>query len=223
MDLHETLRPVGAIEHALMERIALSLWRPRRLIQAETATLILGSRDQKIASTVSNELERSFNSQIRESDLVPFDKIHAKWCQGVLNEYEELEGLELNEVSKNAPLIHKQLKSDADEDGDAIEKFLDEYEHGLTSYLDELVRWCRKQIQEAEERPKIMTIAQFVRSKKMLLPRGYLELLARYQTTLDNQLYKALSAFRNAQEWRLKTLEGDAVEPSEDATGAISA
>lgn len=31
--------------------------------------------------------------------------------------------------------------------------------------------------------------------------------MARYQTTLDNQLYKALRAFREAQEWRLKTLE----------------
>jgi len=32
-------------------------------------------------------------------------------------------------------------------------------------------------------------------------------LFTRYQTTLDNQLYKALRAFRDAQEWRLKTLD----------------
>jgi hypothetical protein len=31
--------------------------------------------------------------------------------------------------------------------------------------------------------------------------------MARYQTTLDNQLYKALRAYREAQEWRFKTLE----------------
>ena len=40
-----------------------------------------------------------------------------------------------------------------------------------------------------------------------MLPAGTLEILSRYQTTLDNQLYKALRALREAQEWRLKTIE----------------
>ena len=34
--------------------------------------------------------------------------------------------------------------------------------------------------------------------------------MSRYQTTLDNQLYKALRALREAQEWRLRTLEQSA-------------
>ncbi len=31
--------------------------------------------------------------------------------------------------------------------------------------------------------------------------------MARYQTTLDNQLFKLLKALREAQEWRMKTIE----------------
>ena len=38
-----------------------------------------------------------------------------------------------------------------------------------------------------------------------------LEVFSRYQTTLDNQLYKSLRALRDAQEWRLKTIEGSSV------------
>ena len=41
----------------------------------------------------------------------------------------------------------------------------------------------------------------------MILPSHQLEVIARYQTTLDNQLYKALRALRDEQEARLETLE----------------
>ena len=44
-------------------------------------------------------------------------------------------------------------------------------------------------------------------AKRLELPSDTLELLARYQTTLDNQLFKLLKALREAQEWRLKTID----------------
>jgi hypothetical protein len=50
-------------------------------------------------------------------------------------------------------------------------------------------------------------MAETVRARASVLPAGTLEILARYQTTLDNQLFKALRALREAQEWRLKTIE----------------
>jgi hypothetical protein len=52
------------------------------------------------------------------------------------------------------------------------------------------------------------------------LPNDAIEIFSRYQTTLDNQLYKALRALREAQEWRLKTLDakaGSDAEPLEAA------
>ena len=39
--LQVDLRPVGAIELTLVERIAVNIWRQRRLVQAETAKLEL--------------------------------------------------------------------------------------------------------------------------------------------------------------------------------------
>ena len=40
-DLCRSVRPVGALELSLVERIGVTLWRQRRLVQAETARLTL--------------------------------------------------------------------------------------------------------------------------------------------------------------------------------------
>ena len=54
----------------------------------------------------------------------------------------------------------------------------------------------------------------------MVLPTDTLELLARYQTTLDNQFFKLLRGLREAQEWRLKTLEASPAPASSVAETA---
>jgi hypothetical protein len=68
----------------------------------------------------------------------------------------------------------------------------------------QLQSWCRAQLRHAAARPHIIALAEQVRAKRLVLPADTLELLARYQTTLDNQLYKALRALREAQEWRCR-------------------
>ncbi len=63
-------------------------------------------------------------------------------------------------------------------------------------------------------------IADIARQRRLVLQPELLELFARYQTTLDNQLIRLLKALREAQTWRLETLEGceSPPEPAMDAT-----
>jgi hypothetical protein len=42
---------------------------------------------------------------------------------------------------------------------------------------------------------------------KLSVPWQKLDVLSKYQTTLDNQLYKAIKGLREAQEWRVSTLD----------------
>ncbi len=84
---------------------------------------------------------------------------------------------------------------------------------GLTGYLAELLLWCRGSLVEAGERPHVLELAKHVMAKRLVLPADTLQLMARYQSTLDNQLYKALRALRDTQEWRLKTLDGADITP----------
>jgi len=209
-DLQATLRPVGAVELGLVERIAVTVWRQRRLVRAETATLHLARQPQKIASGVSSELGLGFGAELKEDDLAPYDADEADWCEKVLEEIEALEELdfeiEFKTLPKAVPLLFAQLKSDAEDDGD-IEAYLKDYDKGLSGYASDIARWCREELRKAEKRPHVLALADQLRAKRLVLPPEALELFTRYQTTLDNQLYKALRAFRDTQEWRLKTLD----------------
>ncbi len=216
-ELDAALHPHGAVELALLERIAVAMWRQRRLVTAETAALRLQRQKAKIAGGVSQELGLGYGSELKEDDLEPFDTEQKEWCQAVIEEIEKLEEIELTILPKSAPLIFKQLKSDADDDGNDLEAHLKNYKEGLAEYVAQLLRWCNEQLREVEKRPKILATAEFVSAKRLVLSDDTLELFTRYQTTLDNQLYKALRTYRETQEWRLKTLEGAAGQAEEAA------
>lgn len=77
-------------------------------------------------------------------------------------------------------------------------------DYGLGGYIRELVRWCRKQIERAERYPEIVRLTEHA-NQELRIPWGRLDLLSKYQVSLDNQFYKAMKALRDAQEWRLSS------------------
>lgn len=206
-DLQDALAPVGALELGLVEKIALAMWRQRRLAFAEAAAIRLQRKPPHVAKEVAKELDVSFEERLTLDDLLPFDPTHAEWCRSILAEEEVLDAIDLETLPKKAPLIYANLQSDAEEDGETIEEHLDHDEYGLTGFVGRLTEWCRAQLAKAEQRPKILATAEQVRTRSLVLHRPYQELLARYQTTLNNELYKALKALRDVQEWRLKTID----------------
>lgn len=206
-ELTVSLSPVGALEGLLIERIAVTVWRQQRLVRAETATLTLAREPIKIAGAVSSELERGYAQKLGVEDLSPFDRTQERWARRVIGEIDALEEFDLESLQQKAPLTYKQLASDAAEDEETPEVHIAGRTGGLVEYIVELSTWCRKELADAEARPHILALAEQARGRKVVLPAKALETFSRYQTTLDNQLYKALRALREAQEWRLKTLD----------------
>ena len=145
--------------------------------------------------------------EITATCLEPFDAELVAWCRAVLDEVESTEDYTLEELEEAAPHVWGQLKSEADEDNETPEAYLSGSENGLAEFLADLCRWCRRQLEAAEKRPQLLEFVEQLRQRGLVLPAAQLDVMARYQTTLDNQLYKALRAYREAQEWRLKTLE----------------
>ena len=207
LELQAALGPVGTAELAIVERIAISLWRQRRLVSAETAEISLSRMARKIAGGVSRELSLGYGSELSEGDLQPFDPERLLWCKTVIAEVEQLEQIDLGSLPVKAPTIFEQLQSDAVEDDETIEAHLEGHAKGLTGYIGELLTWCHEQLRQAEQRPRVLALAEQVKARRLILPDDALEIFSRYQTALDNQLYKALRALREVQEWRLKTLE----------------
>ena len=207
LDLQSALSPVGCVELALVERIAISLWRQRRVVTAETAAINLARERHHLARGVGEELHPGYGGKFKEEDLQPFDPDRIEFCNAVLAEVQKLETINVATLPELAPTIFGQLQSYAEEDGETIEEQLSSQENGITGYVGGLVEWCHEQLREAAKRPRIVALAEQVRARRLVLPADALEVFSRYQTTLDNQLYKALRALREAQEWRLKTID----------------
>ena len=73
-DFQAVLSPVGFLELALVERFAVILWRPRRLLTAETSAPSLSRMTRKIAGAVTSELGLGYGSEPKEEDLNAFDQ-----------------------------------------------------------------------------------------------------------------------------------------------------
>lgn len=219
--LQTELNPVGTLEQSLLERIAVTLWRQKRLVRSETAHIELGNKPSSIASAVNTEMNlNSSDKKISESDLTEFDQDHYEWCQSMLEEFEQIAEDKLTDMDalkKEAPLIYKQLAEDAEQDEELIEAYLKNWDEPLEFFYD-LVKYCQDETQKAKQRPLVLEIARTIQNKRAILQQGQLrDALAKYQVMLDNELYKAIKALRETQVWRLDSLNGFVLEKGSGA------
>jgi hypothetical protein len=218
--LLQELHPIGLLEQTLVERIALTLWRQRRLVRAETANIESNRSSKQIVIAVNQELDLSYTSrEFKESDLIPFDPTHYEWCESILNELDglfEQTSLDLNKIKDIAPNAYQQLQSDAQELALSPLKFLQDYEQPF-DYCDSLRNYCLKEIQKKHQHQMVSAVVELVKSKSVILKEKLRDSLCKYQVMLDNELYKAMKALRDAQEWRMNSCvvaDGFVVEDS---------
>jgi hypothetical protein len=205
--LQASLHPVGALELALVEKVAVTMWRQRRLVHAESARLELSRLPKAIASEIRWKLDIQ---GVDEEDLSQTpDPAHVDWCRKVMGELDHLADSDEIPDPDVAPLIVEQLATDAGGE-ERVADFLLEHE-SLSEYLDDLHHYCHRMICKADNHPVILKTASQVKASK-LVDMDSAPAFERYHTTLDNQIYKALKALRDAQAWRLSSLEGETRE-----------
>ena len=207
-DLHAQLKPLGALEFTLVEKIAITLWRQQRLVRAETATINLEANPRRIANEVEAGIGRAFT--IRVDDMQPPDPAQLTWLRAVLAELDDTASPESDNLKDAAPLAYEQLANDAETEGESVEEYLSE---SLQDYLCELRSWCNEELRKYAQYPALCAMADTVKDK-LNIPWGKLDLLSKYQTTLDNQLYRTMKALRDTQEWRLRFIVADVVSCS---------
>ncbi len=213
--IQSALNPVGALEYSLVERIAVTLWRQRRLIRSETAHIELSNKDSVIAAAVNTEMNwKSSDQEITKYDLNEFDQEHYQWCQSIYQEFsaiaddeDSIKSLTNLEFLKNhSPAIYKNLQEDAEDEQHTMDAHLKSYDNPI-EYFTNLVQFCQDEIKQAKQRPLVLEITQTIRNKRAILQQGQLrDALAKYQIMLDNELYKAIKALRETQAWRLESL-----------------
>ncbi len=192
-ELAAELRPVGTLEHALVERIAIAMWRQRRLVRAENAR-VLRSQSQEANPGWGPSVDVLAEKRgIQEASLL-IDEL------SIIKGNPSLAKLPPPEFDARYPhayqLLQETLGPPNDEvmgpaDGDLV----------VGDFYLKLTRWATDQLDEWNEK-----LPAIVSRDRLCVPNES-DKLSRYQSSLDNELYKAMRALRQAQSWRLDVLE----------------
>ncbi|MBK8640440.1 MAG: hypothetical protein IPN92_19935 [Chromatiaceae bacterium] len=220
--------PVGTLECALVERLAIGLWRQRRAVTAESASLHL----QRLALA---EPEWRVIQQLCGADL---DLIRATLADGLTVEAAEGVGeafaawqavpdadkpQDLAALEARFPLLLELLQGIMSVDAALLVELgaQGSESSGAASLGDLLAARCAGSLTDclafAQEhflrQMAIRRAAGHLRAAR-LLPAAS-EQLARYQSALDNELYKVIKALREAQTRRRALSVLDAVPVGE--------
>jgi hypothetical protein len=201
--LVDEFQPVGLVEHALVERVGIALWRQRRLVRAESAEVSLnqqhfGSQQTKEVGKVLN-LEFNIVNNIRAPEDGPDEtdiallKHESKLWKSLVDE---------KVADRDDPFAHlpekmqRSLLEYFDVEADQIDSVVKEDFDSWADVFEVQVEQYESLIQEQ----RIREVSRLVMQSQALPTKT--DLLARYQTALDNDFYKALKALREAQAWR---------------------
>ena len=146
-ELQQEFVPQGLLEMSLVERIAISLWRRRRLVRAESAGIELRQSDSRsIASEeISGSLGLEWSDTRVEEEWGGITSFKNERNTHELLEYLQLlqsaidDGSELDEIEKKYPAIHQELKEEAILNNQTnLAKYLEDECDGVSNFLDYL-------------------------------------------------------------------------------------
>ena len=201
--LNQEFQPVGVVEHALVERVAISFWRQCRLVTAESAKLSFNR--QNIGQTEVNEVVQALNlkynkyknlkaleNDLEKKDPVTLSNERKLWISLITRKV----AYGKDPFSQLPAVVQKELleiwKIDASEVNSYVKKEYGSWLVMFNFFLD--------LAESLIEERRILEMSMLI-LKNQIIP-SQTDLLIRYQTALDNDLYKALKVLREAQAWR---------------------
>ena len=229
--LAEDFQPVGLVENALVERVGIALWRQRRLVRAESAEVSLNQ--QRFGSDEKSDVGHFLNldypvyrefrapaegtepdEEVVEANVAYCEEKRKFW-QSLLDSHvaDEVDPLAALNAKDKKKLL-QGLGCDAGQAETIVKKQFGSWAGAFEAYIKYYDILIAKQ--------RAPAVSRLVMQSRALPSQT--DLLARYQTALDNDLYKALKALREAQAWR-QSRDVINVEPDqsgEDAPGATT-
>ena len=200
------LQPVGTLEQILVERIAVAAWRQRRLVRVETARIQVAQRSDTLTRIHVRGLVGEENTRLINEILAGIGEEERSRLFEELLAARSAKVSDPEVVKTSYPHIWEKLVLHSKPDG-SVDAFLQKgYKGSFDRYLAAMVQ-SQANILNAYERASIDKAAHG-------LPAAP-ELMSRYQSALDNDLYKAMRALREAQRFRRESLDSTAVVVSE--------
>lgn len=196
-------KPVGTLESALVERMAIALWRQRRLVAAESAQVQLQQvglvpEDLLRIKHITGVDDLNYIQAMAREQLPELTQLEAELddCNKWFDESEMAAEDDLQSMPKRLPQLWKLLseKLNVRTAKEAHEQMSEETGGGLWDWMEEIRA-------QSDIALKVVT-ALYQARQSALQPRNS-DMLSRYQTNLDNDLYKAMRALREAQAYRI--------------------
>lgn len=204
--LQNELNPVGTLELAMVERIAIAYWRQRRLVAAESATLEIQQKDLNFNALLKVRALAEVGQQDDEwIKSLALETPNMKEVQTALQEMEALrDGVNLAEFRRACPQAWEDLVAECDpplgESPQAQEAAIALYFQQMgVGGLDE---WVQSTCVHYRKMVRIVSALQTVQQAASLPQNA--DVFARYQSSLDNDIYKATRALREAQKYRFE-------------------
>ena len=201
--LADEFQPVGMVEQALVERVGIALWRQRRLVRAESAEVSLNQ--QRFGYDQKREVGHVLNldSGVYDSIVAPEDEPDENDIEDLKGERDRWKSLldegiaDTDDPFAGLPaelrkMILQIYKVEADKVDAAVKAKFGSWSKLFSAYVRHYESLIRDQ--------RIIEVSRLVMQSQALPSKT--DLLSRYQTALDNDLYKALKALREAQAWR---------------------
>jgi hypothetical protein len=203
--LQSELDPVGTLEFTLVERIAVALWRQRRLVSAEAATIAIQQQElgySKVSRVMALAGLRDSERLVAEERMR--EPPESDFTEPLLTELARFDvGAPLATFRQKCPQCWQFLCEQAETSGGApaaqqltqVAAYLEQEETSLDDWVAGL---------ELEQR-KTSRLLQAVAlvSQAAMLPQT-VDVLARYQSALDNDVYMAPRVLREMQKFRLE-------------------
>ncbi len=199
------LDPVGTLELALVERIAIAVWRQRRLVGAESATISLQQKDvgyqtvvkvMKLAGLADRD-QSWIESIMRDPPSID----SSRQLLAELDSFDALSDLKI--FRKKCPLCWRCLCDEVPltEGASQVQEISE-----VTDYLEQLEltleQWLGSLEEDQGKMVRVLEVLILVRQAAAVPILS--DVLARYQSALDNDIYKAARVLRETQKFRME-------------------
>jgi hypothetical protein len=199
------LGPVGTMEQLLVERIAVSVWRQRRLVGAEAAAV--AEQQSTTAYQVLHRVRTLAGLTGKDDD----------WVKAILEDLPPVQifeeeiahltqlaesGDDVPALKKGHPYIWQSLCDEAEVDESAGHASqCDTAQDYVDANYGSLGAWVGQKLYETRKTLKVVKAGHTVRAALAIPTQA--DLVSRYQAALDNEWFKSLRALREAQKHRL--------------------
>ena len=211
----EAFPPIDAHAEYLVEEIVLAIWRQKRLRLAEAAKIQISMTPEIVAAEISEMLKLSFPRHITAENISDSqESTYNHWAE-VIEEFSkfniEFAPSNMAQLSSIAPLVYTQLKNEARKSVSTYDVFMKNPKE-IIAALEKIKKYAEDFVTKNAINHTAYNISQQLKLAKLFPAGTNLDFLNKYRLQLSAEFQRAVQAYKDHYDWRIKNFEIEVVE-----------